>query len=117
MHEYERDLHEVLRMRNLIDELREDLERMIRARDNDKDLRLGKIKKWSYSSMQLLSNTYISGIAAEATRLEEVLCPEELEIAEEVLNDIEELVGEFSDEELDEDDDGDDGESSYYKHM
>jgi vacuolar-type H+-ATPase subunit E/Vma4 len=108
MHEYERDLQEVRRLRKLIRELRDDLDRMVTARDKEREVRPGKIKRWSYDSMQYLSNTFISGVAAEARRLEDVLSDANLELAQEILDDIEELVDGFAEEELDEEDDEED---------
>ena len=104
MHEYERDLDEFRRMKGNINDLREALDDMIRDRDRGKEVRSGRIKKLSYYAMRNLSETYIAGVAVEAMQLEEVLCPADLEIAEEILNEIEDLVDDFAEEELDEDD-------------
>jgi hypothetical protein len=105
MHEYERDVNEFRRMKRSISELREDLDDMIRDRDRGKEVRSGRIKKLSYYAMRNLSETYIGGVAVEAMRLEDVLGPADLEAAEEILDDIEDLIDEFAAEELDEEDD------------
>lgn len=104
MHEYERDLDEVRRMKRNITDLREALEEMIRDRDRGKEVRSGRIKKLSYYAMKNLSETYIAGVAVEAMRLEDILSSEDLETAEEIVDDIEEIINEFAEEELDEDD-------------
>jgi len=86
---------------------------MIRDRDRGKEVRSGRIKKLSYLAMMNLSETYIAGVAVEAMRLEDVLSPDDLEAAEEILDDIEEIINEFAEEELDEDDEGRGGDSCY----
>ena len=82
MYEYEQDLREVNRLRRVINDLRDDLDTMVRNRDRGREVRPGRLKKLIYYAMRDLSNTYISGVAVEAMRLEDVLGPADLDIAE-----------------------------------
>lgn len=111
MHEYQRDLDEFRRMKRTINELREELDTMIHDRDRGKEIRGGRIKKFSYYGLRNLSNTYIDGVAYEAMGLEDVLSPADLEEAQEILDDVEEILDDFAEEELDED--GGEGDSYY----
>ena len=108
MYEYEQDLQEVNRLRRVINEFRDDLDSMIRNRDRGREVRSGRVKKACYYTMQSLSETYIDGIASETRKLGQVVSPEDLEAAEEILSDIEEIVDDFAAEELDEEDNDED---------